>query len=120
MIILRQRTFSDNLEQREFNSKAQKLLRNKYDIEVGAKDLKKGLEKLKEYAPKDAEKVENDLKDSKMVKRWGRTTNRSFRTTGNANNRINGKQYARDMEKKGKWSHEFAEEAFQNKLKRKL
>ena len=35
MIILRQRAFSDNLEQKEFNSKAQKALRNSYMLKRG-------------------------------------------------------------------------------------
>ena len=72
MIILRQRTFSDKPEQKEFNNKTQKALRKTYDLAAG--------EKIVPYP----------LSPNKIISK-GRKANRDIykRRGGNTNDSIN-------------------------------
>ena len=97
MIIPRQRAFSE-VEQKEFNSKAQKLLRSKHDIQSGLKKMKELKQGFKpELIGK--ETTEN-------ARRWDREINKTPSSTsavnpGSIHEKISRKGRIRDFQKKG-------------------
>ena len=97
MIIIRQKAFSE-VEQKEFNSKAQKLLRNKHDIKVGMKKIKE-LTQPGGFKPEliGPETIVN-------AKQYGRGMNKTYRGSlkpKSINEKINKKEYFKDLQKKG-------------------
>ena len=74
---MRQKAFSDNPEQREFNSKAQKLLRGKHDVQTGLKKIK---ELNQSFNPElvGKETIEN-------ARRYGREINKTPSSTSAIN-----------------------------------
>ena len=95
---MRQKAFSDNPEQREFNSKAQKLLRGKHDIQTGLKKIKELKQGFKpELVGK--ETIEN-------ARRYGREINKTPSSTSAINpssihEKISRKGRIRSFQKKG-------------------
>ncbi len=91
------------LRQKEFNSKLQKALRIKHDVEVGKKVLERDSNSGHMFIP--FNKYSRDIYDSKNLRNVGRHNNKvptwHYTYRNNINKSINEKVHIRDLEKEG-------------------